>query len=299
MIFLTSTAIDIDEELLNRCMVLSVNEDRSQTQAIHRVQRESQTLEGLLRRKQRQEILRLHRNAQRLLQPLTIVNPYAKELTFPDTMMRSRRDQMKYLTLIRAIALLHQYQRPIEKTTFGSKTVSYIEATLDDIDVANRLVEEILGRSLDELQPQTRRLLLLINDAVEKECQKLKVDRCDFRFSRKDVRAWTAWTDSTLKRHLARLEDMEYLLAHRGGRGQSFVYELVFVPTENASKPQLPGLIHAYDLKKSGVNGVKSASSPRQVRGVSGGGPTPETRMNTGSNGVFGTNAEKRMSRGV
>src|SRR5437867_1246295 len=63
---------------------------------------------------------------------------------------------------------------------------------------------------------------------------------------------------------------MEYLVVHRGGHGQSFVYELVFVPTENSSKPQLPGLIHVYDLKKSGVNGEKSAPSPRQVRGVSG-----------------------------
>ena len=47
MIFLTTTAIHLDEELLNRCLVLSVNEEREQTQAIHRVQREAQTLEGL------------------------------------------------------------------------------------------------------------------------------------------------------------------------------------------------------------------------------------------------------------
>ena len=32
MIFLTTTAIDLDEEMLNRCMVLTVNEDREQTQ---------------------------------------------------------------------------------------------------------------------------------------------------------------------------------------------------------------------------------------------------------------------------
>ena len=50
MIFLTTTAIDLDEELLNRCLVLTVNEDREQTQAIHRLQREQQTLEGLLRK---------------------------------------------------------------------------------------------------------------------------------------------------------------------------------------------------------------------------------------------------------
>ena len=55
MIFLTTTAIDLDEELLNRCLVLTVNEDREQTQAIHRLQRERQTLEGLLARQERED----------------------------------------------------------------------------------------------------------------------------------------------------------------------------------------------------------------------------------------------------
>ena len=53
MIFLTTTAIEIDEELLNRCLVLTVNEDREQTRAIHRMQREAQTLEGLLSKARR------------------------------------------------------------------------------------------------------------------------------------------------------------------------------------------------------------------------------------------------------
>ena len=106
MIFLTTTAIDLDEEMLNRCLVLSVNEDRAQTQAIHRVQREAQTLEGLLQRRDRSTILAVHRNAQRLLKPVFVANPYARELTFHDSQTRTRRDHMKYLTLIRSIALL-------------------------------------------------------------------------------------------------------------------------------------------------------------------------------------------------
>jgi hypothetical protein len=47
MIFLTTTAIDIDEELLNRCIVLTVDEGRAQTEAIHKLQRQKRTLEGL------------------------------------------------------------------------------------------------------------------------------------------------------------------------------------------------------------------------------------------------------------
>ena len=57
--------------------MLSVNEDREQTQAIHKLQREQQTLEGLIRKQQRREIIRRHQNAQRLLHPLFVANPRA------------------------------------------------------------------------------------------------------------------------------------------------------------------------------------------------------------------------------
>ncbi|MCD4750344.1 MAG: toprim domain-containing protein, partial [Thermoanaerobaculales bacterium] len=74
-ILLTTTAIDLDEELLNRCVVLAVDESREQTRAIHQLQRESRTLEGLEHRLARQDTVKLHQNAQRLLKPLFIVNP--------------------------------------------------------------------------------------------------------------------------------------------------------------------------------------------------------------------------------
>ena len=112
-IFLTTTAIKIDEELLNRCLVLTVDEDREQTRAIHQAQRRKQTLEGLLAGQDRAAKLTLHRNAQRLLKPLLVANPFAESLTFLDDKTRTRRDHVKYLALIRAIALLHQHQRDV------------------------------------------------------------------------------------------------------------------------------------------------------------------------------------------
>jgi hypothetical protein len=250
MIFLTTTAIQLDEELLNRCMVLSVNEEREQTQAIHRVQREAQTLEGLMRRRDRDAILAVHRNAQRLLKPMAVVNPYARELTFNDGQTRTRRDHTKYLTLIRSIALLHQWQRPRKTFDHRGQPVEYIEVTVEDIAVANRLAHEVLGRSLDELPPQTRRLLLAVDEMVTAECTRQKMERADYRFSRRDVRAATGWGDTQLKIHLHRLEELEYLLIHRGGRGQSIVYELMFTRPSDGGKPVLGGLIDTDKLGK-------------------------------------------------
>jgi hypothetical protein len=250
MIFLTTTAIEIDEELLNRCIVLTVDEDREQTRAIHRLQRERQTLEGLLARQESGKIKTLHQNAGRLLRPLLVANPYAEELTFLDDRTRTRRDHMKYLTLIRSIALLRQYQRPIQRQIVEGKPIQYIEVTIEDIETANRLCHQALGRSLDELAPQTRRLLMQIEEMVKDRCLELEMDRCDYRFTRREVREYTHLGDTRLKIHLHRLEELEYLIVHQGGRGRQFVYELAYDGKGRDGKPFMPRLINVSKLKK-------------------------------------------------
>ncbi len=295
MILLTTTAVEVDEELLNRCIVLTVDENREQTRAIHRLQRERQTLEGLLAKRDRNHILAVHRNAQRLLRPVHVTNPFARELTFLDDQTRTRRDHLKYLTLIRSIALLHQHQRPTKNVNHHGQAVQYIEATLDDIAAANALAHEALGRSLDDLAPQTRRLLLLIDEMVTEACERLAVERCDHRFSRRQVREFTGWGNTQLRLHFSRLEELEYLLVHRGGRGQSFVYELVYDGQGKDGRPFLCGLIEVdklrvgsesrdYDANLAGVNDNLAGSNRGQNGRVAGGWRIAETPMDKGAN---------------
>jgi hypothetical protein len=75
------------------------------------------------------------------------------------------------------VTLLHQYQRPIRTATCGDETIQYIEVTPQDIAVANGLAAEVLGRTLDELSPQARRLLILLHDMVSQKCRELAIDR--------------------------------------------------------------------------------------------------------------------------
>lgn len=258
MLFLTTTAIDIDEELLNRCLVLSVNESREQTQAIHRAQRQKRTLQGLQDKLEREAIIALHQNAQRLIRPLHIINPYADQLTFLDDKTRTRRDHEKYLTLIDSIALLHQHQREVKTLTTKRADVlspdtsayrpsldiiHYIEVTLQDIEQANRIAHEVLGRTLDELPPQTRKLLKEIKRLVEAECKQQQVEQCHFRFSRKVLRDKIGWTCNQMRVHLDRLVQMEYVLVHRGGRGQSFDYELLYDGGDREDGKHMMGLM--------------------------------------------------------
>ena len=269
MIFLTTTAIEVDEELLNRCIVITVDEGFEQTQAIHNKQRASKTLEGFLSSKERSALLKLHRNAQRLIRSLAVVNPYANKLTFLSNKTRMRRDHMKYLELIQAIALLHQHQRPIKTVKHQGKNIEYVEVELGDIALANELSHEVLGRTLDELPPQTRKLLTLIEDMVKKICKEENIEQKDYRFSRKTIREYSHWGNTQLKIHLHRLEEMEYLLVHKGGRGQSFVYELTYSGEGKEGDSFLLGLTDVkklgYDEKKSGGKEEKSGSSRPHV----------------------------------
>lgn len=238
MLFLTSTAIDLDEELLNRCLVLTVNESREQTRAIHALQRSRETLEGLLAKTRRDGLIALHRNAQRLLEPLAVVNPYADQLSFRDDQTRSRRDHVKYLTLIRSIALLHQFQRGIK--THGA--LRYIEVIPSDIELANELAQEVFSRTVDELLPQTRKLLTLLHTWVRACCDDQKIEQADFHFTRRQAREATGWGDTQLWTHLGRLVDMEFLLPHRG-RGKTIEYELLRQGEDAEGRARMLGLI--------------------------------------------------------
>jgi hypothetical protein len=306
MLFSTTTAIDIDEELMNRCLVLSVDESREQTKAIHAIQRQSRTLEGLKAKREKAKLITLHQNAQRLIRPLAIMNPYADQLTFLDDKTRTRRDHEKYLGLIDVVALLHQYQREIKRESFDGETIEYIEVTLDDIATANKLAHEVLGRTLDELPPQTRKLLTLITDMVKAYCEENSIKQDEYRFTRKDVRAYSAWGNTQIRIHLDRLMEMEYVLAHRGKRGQSYEYELLY---QNESEEQQRFVMGLIDIKKlknntttksSRGNDVELAGSKRpQNGGLSEplrGDKNAKTSINTELNGVHPALLKKSTS---
>lgn len=224
MIFLTTTAIDIDEELQNRCLTLAVDESREQTERIHALQRQGRTLEGLKLRKGKRRLLNLLRNVQRLLQPVDVVNPYAGQLTFTVSRTRTRRDHEKYLTLIDVIALLHQHQRKRHKVEEGAE---YIRVSPNDIELANRLASELLGRSLDELPPQTRRMYEAVKEIVKARSESEEVEQRYALFSRREIREHLGWSVTQTRVHLERLRQLEYVAARFGKTGSAFQYELL------------------------------------------------------------------------
>ena len=219
-------------------------------EAIHDKQREAETLEGIINRKKSEKIVKKHQTAQRLLKPLAVANPYTKYLTYPNQSLRTRRDHKKYLGLIRAIAYLFQYQRDIKTVDVEGSPLEYIEVTLADIGHANRLANEVLGQSLDELAKPSRTLLSGIYTMVQEMSKKADCPIDEVHFTRRMIREYMTWTDWQIRAHIKQLEELEYLYARVGAKGKEYAYALNYRGQAEDSGKCCLGLTPVDDIKK-------------------------------------------------
>ena len=162
-------------------------------------------------------------------------NPFAGQLAYGDDRLQGRRDQPKYLNLIKAIAFLRQMQKEVFYEQRNGSAVPYIEVDRDDIALANRLAHEILGHSLDELSRPGNDLLLQLDElakvrltAMQKDNPDSKLKTTDLSFSRRDIREFTGWSNPRLHVHLKELVDFEYIVIETGRNGLPFRYRLAW-----------------------------------------------------------------------
>jgi len=251
-VMITTTAAELEGETASRFLFLTIDESSHMTEAIHQKQREAETLGGLIQKKKAEKLIRKHQTAQRMLKPLAVVNPFTPYLSYPSASLRTRRDHKKYLSLMRAIAFLYQHQRELKTTDVDGEPLEFIEVTLEDIAKANKLANEVLGQSLDELAKPSRTLLNSIFQMVHEFALKQKVSLPEVFFTRRDVREYTNWTDWQVKAHIRQLEEMEYVYVRMGARGKEYAYALNYQgqAEENPSSKCFLNLTPIEEIKK-------------------------------------------------
>ena len=250
-VFLTTTNPEMDPETKSRFFVTSVDESRAQTQSILACQRRRHTLAGLADGVELELVLRKHWHFQRLLKPVVVVNPFADQLSYGDDRLQSRRDQPKYLTLIKAVAFLRQMQKVVKVWTADGLHRPYIEVDREDIRLANQLAHEILGHSLDELSRPAYDLLTLLDtmtrgeltlpaagttktaavqpaDSASDGVSSGAVTRKNDRFTRRQIREFTGWSNARVHRHLQELMELEFVLVEHGRNGVQHHYRLAY-----------------------------------------------------------------------
>jgi hypothetical protein len=248
-VLMTTTNPQTDPETKSRFWITSVDESREQTRKILAFQRELHKVEGEPVDKSKEKTLTVHRNFQRLLKPVAVNNPFAGQLTYGDDRLQGRRDQPKYLNLIKAVAFLRQMQKPQNNDS--------IEVDLEDVKIANELAHEILGKSLDELSRPSRDLLMHLDEMVEVRCKEIeaeeeerKANRTSFSFSRRDIRENTGWTNYRVHTHLKELVEFEYVVLESGRNGQICRYRLAYEGQGKDGERFVLGLTEVENLKK-------------------------------------------------
>ena len=133
-----------------------------------------------------------------------------------------------------------------------------LPVTFEDIEAVNRIAPEVLGRSLDELPPQTRRLLEHIKALVRERMEEQKFEQRLALFSRRELREKTGWSQTQIRRHLERLLELEHVNVRGGRNGVQMKYELLLDASEQAGAFHV-GLIDVEELKQKEAKKEKAA----------------------------------------
>lgn len=202
------------EDNANRCILLYTDGSTEQDNRIMDYQRQMSA--GHIDLTSQNQIKEQLKNVQRVLQPITIRNPYATYLKLPDAVFKPRRTMMLLLLFTETITFYHQYQRELKTDTHTGER--YIETTVEDIEQAFSLLETTLLKKSDELSNACRSFFELLKQHLKAKKQS--------NFYSKDIRSAFRLSVSSLKRYLSELEHMGYIAIVRGNRYKGFEYKV-------------------------------------------------------------------------
>ncbi len=243
------------EDNANRCLLVYLDTSAKQDELIMEYQRAVSA--GLINYQQ-EEIFRTQlRNAQRMIKPIKVINPYAPCLKIPKNVLKPRRSHRLYLRFIEIITLYNQYQREIKYSPIDNE--AYIETTFEDIAWANKLLKHILIRKADELNTACRTFL-------ERLKKHLKTKN-ENTFKAKDIRGELRLHASTLKRHLLELYNNGYIKQTGGNKQRGYLYEIASYDEYETLKS---GINNALDdllenIKKNGCKGTDTKTDTNEV----------------------------------
>ena len=193
-----TTREKIYEDNANRCLLLYIDGSKDQDRRIMDYQ--ARTSAGAVNREQEQATRNLLQNMQRVLKPITVINPYASHIRLPEQVFKPRRTMTLLLSFIEAITMLHQYQREVKR---DGQNQPYIETTPEDIEAAFALLKDALFAKSDELTKATRGFLELLKTILQEQ-QKAS-------FTAREIREQLRINPNNLKRYLVELERYGYI----------------------------------------------------------------------------------------
>ncbi len=209
----TTTRERLYEDNSNRSLLIYLDNTKAQRQRIMEYQRKESA--GKIDKYAEEEMVEFLQDAQSVLKPIKVVNPYAEQLVIPEQVFKPLRTNSHYLQFIESVTFYHQYQREKKQDQRGGR---YIETTIEDIEIANDLLKEVLLAKSDELTKATRRFYEMLKLYLKQKRQE--------SFYSREVRLYHRSTPSSVNRHLKILMRYGYVKVVGGSKKKGYEYEL-------------------------------------------------------------------------
>ncbi len=212
---------------MNRCFLMAVDESQAQTQRILDYQK--QLAAGLINVSDKQQIESFMRACLRLLKPYQVVIPYAPDLHLPEAVKDKRRLNGLYLSLVKQVTLLHQYQR---KEDEKGRLISQVE----DLKIANAIMFDAIVLKVDELHGSLRTFYEKLK-AYVREMGGEQTEQYAFR--QREVRQTLRLSKSALAQNLKELVELEYLQIASGSEYRGYHYKISYWDDNEAMRSRI------------------------------------------------------------
>jgi len=236
-----TTQESIYEDNSNRNFLLYIDESSEQDIRIMNYQRLISA--GKINEEQEHKSRELLKDVQRVLKPIKVINPYAEYLELPQSVFKPRRTNSHYLQFIEAITFYKQYQR--EQHVNEETGEVFIETTIEDIEEANELIQEVLLRKSDLLNGACRSFFELLKAYLKANNQTT--------FTNAEIRRTLRINPSNQKRYMLQLQIAELVKRAKGDKRKGYVYEVVNYEDYEITNKQIK------DLLKSIIDKLRSS----------------------------------------
>ena len=239
-----TTQESIYEDNSNRSFLLYIDESEEQDVRIMNYQRLISA--GKLNEDEEYKSRELLKDVQRVLKPIKVINPFAEFLELPKSVFKPRRTNSHYLQFIEAITFYKQCQR--HKHYNEETGEEYIETTIEDIQEANELIQEVLLRKSDTITGACRNHLERLKRYLFIENQTT--------YTSAEIRRNLRVKETTLRRYHKQLLEEGYIRRIKEAKTKSYCYEIIDINEYTNLKEQIDKALNTC------VSRLSNADSP-------------------------------------
>jgi DNA primase len=211
-----TTKGEIYEDNMSRCFIIAVDESHEQSKKV--IYYKNQKPRGQIDEVKEKQCTEFIQTMVTLLKSYDVVNPYADKVHLPEEAHKIRRLNGLYQAFVKAITLMHQYQRRKDER---GRLISEKE----DLQIAAEILFESILLKVDELDGSLRQFYEKLKLYIK---TKGNGHHESYEFGQREVRQALNISRAQLQRYINDLLQLEYIRQSGGHINRGFNYKVLY-----------------------------------------------------------------------